>query len=338
MTFLTRRKLDTGDASEDFLVPLDQAIAMSWAYKNSAQFRKHDERGVWSLTLTATGEVEDGGLDDFDLLRNYDYEEHGWWLWGAWYPFGILLLVTKRYAKKFWTLMHYLHGLLGYFVMIVTLVFVFKVSNGHIHLFASPHHGLGWACVIVALVSSISGSATAGTMRFYNGDKEWAEKERVTRIAKIHRYSSYVALLAGGVATSSGLGHYFGHTLNGDEMKVLAQINFMTFLALIIIIEAIYRIRNKWSLGHVVTPSINGKIKSYTPEQIDKEVKEDKKPLVVFDNLVLDIDGYERIHPGGKFVLTHNYGRDISKFFFGGYNLVQVPGLRPHHHSQSALD
>ena len=66
------------------------------------------------------------------------------------------------------------------------------------------------------LVASISGSVAAGTMRFYNGDKEWAEKERVTRIAKIHRYSSYVALLFGGVATSSGLGHYFGHTLNGD--------------------------------------------------------------------------------------------------------------------------
>jgi len=36
--------------------------------------------------------------------------------------------------------------------------------------------------------------------------------------------------------------------------------------------------------------------------------------------------------------LTHNYGRDISKFFFGGYNLVQVQGKKPKHHSQAALD
>ena len=57
------------------------------------------------------------------------------------------------------------------------------------------------------------------------------------------------------------------------------------------------------------------------PSDVDECVKEGKQ-LVIFDNLVLNLNGYERIHPGGKFNLTHNYGRDISKFFFGGYNLV----------------
>ena len=36
--------------------------------------------------------------------------------------------------------------------------------------------------------------------------------------------------------------------------------------------------------------------------------------------------------------MVHNFGRDISKFFYGGYNLVNVKGKRPHHHSQPALD
>ena len=53
---------------------------------------------------------------------------------------------------------------------------------------------------------------------------------------------------------------------------------------------------------------------------------------------MLDLKGYERIHPGGKFNLMHNLGRDISKFFFGGYNLVNEPVRRPHHHTSSALD
>jgi len=54
----------------------------------------------------------------------------------------------------------------------------------------------------------------------------------------------------------------------------------------------------------------------------------------------LDLKGYERNHPGGKFNLIHNLGRDISKFFFGGYNLVNVKKghKRPHHHTQPALD
>jgi len=50
------------------------------------------------------------------------------------------------------------------------------------------------------------------------------------------------------------------------------------------------------------------------------------------------LNGFERIHPGGKFNLMHNLGRDISKFFFGGYSLVNVAKRIPHHHSQAALD
>lgn len=37
------------------------------------------------------------------------------------------------------------------------------------------------------------------------------------------------------------------------------------------------------------------------------------------DNKVLDMGDYEAIHPGGKFVFEKTYGRDISKFFYGGY-------------------
>jgi len=35
MTFVTRRKLDTGDLSQDFVVPLDKAIPMIYAYKKA---------------------------------------------------------------------------------------------------------------------------------------------------------------------------------------------------------------------------------------------------------------------------------------------------------------
>ena len=60
--------------------------------------------------------------------------------------------------------------------------------------------------------------------------------------------------------------------------------------------------------------------------------------LVIYDNLVLDLNGYHKIHPGGKFNLMHNLGRDITKFFNGGYQLVNVPKKFPHTHSKAALD
>lgn len=48
--------------------------------------------------------------------------------------------------------------------------------------------------------------------------------------------------------------------------------------------------------------------------------------MVILDNLVLNLNGYERQHPGGKFTLIKNLGRDISKFYYGGYALVQKEG------------
>lgn len=42
--------------------------------------------------------------------------------------------------------------------------------------------------------------------------------------------------------------------------------------------------------------------------------------LVILDDLVLDVSEYMSNHPGGKFLLEHNIGRDISKFFYGGYS------------------
>ena len=275
--------------------------------------------------------VYDAALDLTDLLRNEEYETHGWWLWSTWYFVGLGLLVTKRYVKKAWLAMHYLHAILGYFTLVVTIVFIAKQIEWE---FEDLHQILGTIFLFVVIIGSLSGSATAGTMKMYNGDKDWAEKERVTRIAKIHRYAGYFMLFMGNFTMSSGVGHYFGDVLKDDSRKILGPLNLVTFFGFVILFEAIYRIRNKWSRGHIATPKT---VEAMTPADIDAKVKAGR-PLVIFDNLVLDINGYERNHPGGKFNITHNYGRDISKFFFGGYNLVQVKGQRPKHHSQAALD
>ena len=171
-------------------------------------------------------------------------------------------------------------------------------------------------------------------MRFYNGDRDWSEKERVERIAKIHRFSGYAMLLIGTVTASTGILHYFDDILMGDRRNVLSMVNLIVFVVLVASFEAIYRCRNKYAKGHIRTSAM---LESFTCEQIDAAVKTGRK-LVIFDNLVLDLNGYERNHPGGKFNLIHNLGRDISKFFFGGYNLVNVKGKHPKHHSQAALD
>ena len=56
-----------------------------------------------------------------------------------------------------------------------------------------------------------------------------------------------------------------------------------------------------------------------TYEEFDSFIKEGKK-LVILDDLVVDTSLFAVNHPGGRFVLDMNVGRDISKFFHGGYS------------------
>jgi len=60
-------------------------------------------------------------------------------------------------------------------------------------------------------------------------------------------------------------------------------------------------------------------------EQFKELVFVEKRNLLLLDNQILDFKDYARFHPGGKFVLYKNVGRDISKFFYGSYKLVNLP-------------
>ena len=55
-------------------------------------------------------------------------------------------------------------------------------------------------------------------------------------------------------------------------------------------------------------------------EEFENLVKKGRK-LVILDDMVLDVGQFIRHHPGGYFSLNHNIGRDVSKFFYGGYAL-----------------
>lgn len=72
-----------------------------------------------------------------------------------------------------------------------------------------------------------------------------------------------------------------------------------------------------------------------TLEDFDALLKKGEK-LVILDDLVLDIRWFMGEHPGGLFTLEHNVGRDISKFFYGGYSLENQSKVPEHSHSNDA--
>ncbi len=53
-----------------------------------------------------------------------------------------------------------------------------------------------------------------------------------------------------------------------------------------------------------------------------KRLRDPSKMLVVLDNKVINLKGFAKYHPGGKFLIEKNYGTDVSRYFYGvyGYN------------------
>lgn len=67
---------------------------------------------------------------------------------------------------------------------------------------------------------------------------------------------------------------------------------------------------------------------NYTVDDFNIAVKAGRK-LMILNEMVLDVTEFINYHPGGRFVLQINTGRDISKFFYGGYCLEDNNGPRP---------
>ena len=90
--------------------------------------------------------------------------------------------------------------------------------------------------------------------------------------------------------------------------------NVIGFFLFVLVGEIIYQINRQ---RHVPFKKVAA---TMTRQQFEKAVANGDK-LVILDDMVLDINKFIPQHPGGKFVLEHTIGRDISKFFYGGYNL-----------------
>ena len=78
---------------------------------------------------------------------------------------------------------------------------------------------------------------------------------------------------------------------------------------------------------------------SYSEREINVEISQGRK-LMVLNQFVLDCTEFAAAHPGGRFVIETNVGRDISKFFYGGYCLEGNGGGSPstgYNHSNYAM-
>lgn len=77
-------------------------------------------------------------------------------------------------------------------------------------------------------------------------------------------------------------------------------------------------------------------VNSITVDEFKIMVTGGKQNIVLIENNVIDLKEWEQYHPGGKFVLQKNLGRDITKYWYGGYQMVEHWRNKKHKHSYMA--
>ena len=133
----------------------------------------------------------------------------------------------------------------------------------------------------------------------------------------------YVLLFTSNCACLTGVIEFFKKKLKHDASRPIL-IATMPFFSVVVVGCEIYRFfknKKKW-------PQLDkhmDKKPSFTMKKIEQMIKKEHQRLCYLENLVIDLKDFGELHPGGRFVLTKNIGRDISKFFYGGYSMINNP-------------
>jgi hypothetical protein len=129
-----------------------------------------------------------------------------------------------------------------------------------------------------------------------------------------------VALLTGGLA----------YAARGNPLaKTLVILEVILFSVLVLIFEICFQVyKRKEQPFKEVQERISR-------QEFDEMIARGEK-LVLLDDMVLDVRKFRSEHPGGQFLIDFHIGRDVSKFFYGGYVLENQSGMSPYTHSNVA--
>ena len=147
---------------------------------------------------------------------------------------------------------------------------------------------------------------------------------------RAHKTFAYLVLLLSQGALATGMHFYRINPKHASDVP-LEWIH----LGIMAIVVAVLEYRHQVGLNGEVPFRRNMDTHTLSLHDFEARVQKGEK-LVILDDLVLDVSRFMGEHPGGHFTLEHNVGRDISKFFYGGYSLENQSKVPEHAHSNDA--
>ncbi|CDW73578.1 cytochrome b5-like heme steroid binding domain containing protein [Stylonychia lemnae] len=253
---------------------------------------------------------------------------HGWMMWISWGLMGFAMVWSNRYLKQYWRLNMIIHSVCGAGIFILNLLFglgAIYYLNWKIKI---SIHGLVGSILAIILPFACIGGIIA---RIILRKLRWKTSIQLT-VLRTHtksnntpiQYLSYITLFFSQLAIIGGTMNYTKNNVNGS---VLAFVHTSFYFFILIVYESAYRYFSK-----KVVPIREHEITMDYEEFYNRILKGEK--LVILNDKVLDVGNYMTAHPAGIFIMEKNIGRDISKFFDGGYALEQ--DISPWNHSFQA--
>lgn len=241
------------------------------------------------------------------------YFDHGVALTVAWFGLLFINIAAVRWYNSVWNKTIIIHALTGQIITALTIIYTLKL--GLEFSLDEPHALIGSLYFVFIIPIAISG------MIGMIARKKLAWNTKFTTIVrKFHKYIASTLVIASFLQIFSGILIYHNKkTKIGQESFNLGVIYMPVAIILFAAFEVAYRMKRdaaKYDIN--LLKKFEGQV--MTEAEFEEKIKNGEK-LVILDDLVLDVTNYSDNHPGGNFLIDHNVGRDVSKFFHGGHAL-----------------
>lgn len=243
-------------------------------------------------------------------------------MWLSWAVIGLLQIYTNRYWAKNWRWNKKVHAILGFasMALVVTAGFIALKTGGWTINSSSSLHAKSGFCIFIMGLTLMLGGIIAANLRLF-APLPWNTKW-ILRVGMVHRWFGWGVILTSQFVIGAGFVNFYVY--NGQDTLAWSMAGgsaalFFTFLA-------VGEIRHQLILRKEVPFAVPQD--SMSAQEFTSAIDNGRK-YVILDDLVLDVEKFIDQHPGGRFVLQHNIGRDVSKFFYGGYSLEDNMGPKP---------
>jgi hypothetical protein len=178
------------------------------------------------------------------------------------------------------------------------------------------HKRLGWVMTLTFFLLIGFGMASFVAKKVLKWDTKTLKNLKSTHrnIAFVFWTASYFAIYGG---MYNFMRNYISYTFY-QKWNWLVDASLNSSIYLVLLLEAIYQLTKYLEDDFGVN-----KIKTIiTLDEFESRIVDGEK-LVILEDMILDISTFAYAHPGGAFLLEHNIGSDVTKFFYGAYALDQ---------------